>query len=86
VLICSAIAGIVVGIVVVLIGVSVIILIVILKERKKKKQQTYSSLTPIGQNINTNNEKDTPTNDLRSIVVFFLNFNFQMNIRFSLMK
>jgi hypothetical protein len=88
VLICSAIAGIVVGSVVVFFGMSVIVLIVFLKHKRKqqkKKQRTYSSLTPIEQNINTNNEKDTPTNDLRSIVIFPI-FNFQMNITFSLMK
>jgi flagellar basal body-associated protein FliL len=71
VLICSAIAGIVVGIVVVLIGVSVIILIVILKRKRKQKQKIK---TPTNQLSNVEILQELP-----SIVVSFI---FQFSIEF----
>jgi uncharacterized protein YoxC len=64
-LICSAIAGIVVGIALMLIGVSVIILIVILKQKRKqqKSQRTYSSISSLRQDFNTNNKEITTSLD-----------------------
>jgi preprotein translocase subunit YajC len=66
VLICSAIAGIVVGSVVVLIGVSIIIWIVILKQKRKRKQKIKTSTNQI-----SNVEKDEILQEMPSIVVSF---------------
>jgi hypothetical protein len=71
VLICSAIAGIVVGCVVILIGVSIIVLIVILKQKRKRKIK-------IPTNQISNVENNEILQELTSIVV---SFNFQFSIQ-----